>query len=220
MIHMSINFFKKIYSEDVIYHYTKTSTAIDYILFNEQLKFSGRVNSIDPTESRKASRRIVSTGHCANIDRDINFHNESNQLNDLVSNLENSFHQINFCKNYMGHEFASEYYYSQFEGNEELFGFTKPRMWERYADNYSGICLAFSRKKILALNENRFKLICKDVEYLKYNELTCRKVDYISGNYLLEVGYDKYKEDIKQNAESSFFVSMLIMMEKMNLVKV
>jgi hypothetical protein len=205
MIDMSIRFFKKIYNEDVIYHYTKTSTAIDYILFNEQLKFSGRVNSIDPTESRKASRSIVSTGHFADIEKDVNFHNESNQLNDIVSSLENSFNQISFCKNYMGHEFASENYSSQFEGHEEIFGFTKPRMWERYADNYSGVCLAFSRKKVLDLNEKRFKLICKDVEYLKYSKLTCRKVDYISGNYLLEVGYDKYEEDIKQIAESSFF---------------
>lgn len=205
MIDMSINFFKKIYNEDVLYHYTKASTAIDFILFNEQLKFSGRTNSIDPTESRKANRRIVSTGHYVDLNKSKDFYNESNQLNNLVSNLEDSFNQISFCKNYIGHEFASEYYYSQFEGHEEIFGFTKPRMWERYADNYSGVCLAFSKKKILAVNEIKHKLIYKDVEYLKYSELGCRKVDYISGNYLLDVGYDKYKEDIEKIAESSFF---------------
>ena len=150
--------------------------------------------------------KMVRLQHYVNLNKSKDFYNESNQLNDLVSNLENSFNQISFCKNYIGHEFASEYYSSQFEGHEEIFGFTKPRMWERYADNYSGVCLAFSKKKILALNEIKHKLIYKDVEYLKYSELSCRKVDYISGNYLLDVGYDKYKEDIEKIAESSFFL--------------
>lgn len=58
---MSINFFKKIYNEDIVYHYTKAATAIDFILFNEHLKFSRRKNSIDPVESRKANRGIIST---------------------------------------------------------------------------------------------------------------------------------------------------------------
>lgn len=201
---MSINFFKKIYNEDVIYHYTKASTAIDFILFNEQLKFSGRKNSIDPIESRKANRGIVSTG-TYDRKRDKKFTDESNRLASLVFDLENSFNQICFCKNYMGSEFASENYHTQFEGHEEIFGFTKARMWERYADNYSGVCLAFSKKKVIALNEAKHKLIYKDVDYLKYTELSCRKIDNISANYLFDVGFDIYKERIEQIAESSFF---------------
>jgi len=200
-----MSFFKKIYSEDVLYHYSKASIAIDHILFNKQLKFSERKNSIDPTESRRASRSIITTGAYVDQKKDKKFYDESNLLNSSLSNLENLFNQICFCKNNIGHDFSSEHYYSQFEGHEEIFGFTKPRMWERYADNYSGVCIAFSKKKILALNETKFELICKDVEYLKYNELACRKVDYISGNYLLKVGFDKYKESINHIAESSFF---------------
>jgi hypothetical protein len=205
MIDMGMNFFKKIYNEDVIYHYTKASTAIDYILFNEQLKFSRRNNSIDPIESRKARRSIVSTGACVDMKKDKQFHDESNRLANLVAALENSFNQICFCKNHKGSEFASENYYTQFQGHEEIFGFTKARMWERYADNYSGVCLAFSKKKLLSLNESEQKLIYRNVDYLKYRELSCRKIGDISANYLTKVGYDKYKERIEQIAESSFF---------------
>lgn len=201
---MSINFFKKIYNEDVVYHYTKASTAIDFILFNEQLKFSRRKYSIDPIESRKANRGIVST-RTYDTKRDKEFTNESNRLASLVMNLENTFNQICFCKNYLGSDFASENYHTQFEGHEEIFGFTKARMWERYADNYSGVCLAFSKKKLIALNETQHSLIYKDVEYLKYTELSCRKVANISADYLLDVGYNVYKEKIEQIAESSFF---------------
>lgn len=202
---MNLNFFKRIYNEDVIYHYTKASTAIDYILYNEQLKFGKRKDSIDPTESRKASRRIVFTGSYMDKEIDKKSFKKLNQLATRLTDLENLFHQICFCKNQNGHEFASMNYITQFRGNEEIFGFTKPRMWERYADNYSGVCIAFSKKKILENNSKKHSLITKDVEYLKYSELDCRKVDNISGNYFFQVGFKKYKKEIEEIIESSFF---------------
>lgn len=202
---MELSFFKSIYKEDIIYHYTKTSTAIDYILFNNQLKFGKRKNSIDPTESRQANRGILITGSYMDKEIDEKFSKEANQLENVVSSLENLFYQICFCKNHMGHEFASENYKTQFQGHEELFGFTKPRMWERYADNYFGVCIAFSKKKILEKNSEKFNLIPKDLEYLKYRELACKKINNISGNHLFQVGYQKYKKEIEEFAESSFF---------------
>ena len=205
MINISLKFFKKIYNEDVIYHYTKASTAIDYILFNEQLKFSKRQKSIDPTESRKVNRSTVFTGSFMEKKVDKKISHESNELINRVSGLESLFSQICFCKNDLGHEFDSENYITQFEGHEEIFGFTKPRMWERYSDNYRGVCLAFSKKKILALNSKKYQLICKDVEYLKYRELECRKVNYTYGNHLFTVGFDNYSRQIEEIAESSFF---------------
>jgi len=205
MINMSMDFFKRIYNEDIIYHYTKASTAIDYILYNEQLKFGKRQSSIDPTESRIANRGTVFTGSYVDKKIDKKFSNESDELVNRVESLEKLFSQICFCKNEIGHGFASENYKTQFQGHEEIFGFTKPRMWERYADNYTGVCIAFSKKKILALNSTKYSLIPKDVEYLIYRELACRKVDYISGNHLFEVGFEKYKEQIEKITESSFF---------------
>lgn len=205
MINMGLKFFKEIYNEDIIYHYSKTSTAIDFILFNQNLKFGVRKNSIDPIESCLPYRSTSFNGKYADREIDKKFVDGSNELDNLVTNLENTFLQISFCKNHIGHEFGSPHYHAQFEGHEELFGFTKPRMWERYAENYSGVCIAFSKTKILALNTQIHNLIYKDVEYFKYSELACKKVGYISGDYLFEVGYDIYRERINQIAEDSFF---------------
>ena len=202
---MSLNFFKKIYNEDIIYHYTKSSIAIDYILYNEQLKFGKRQNSIDPIESLKAQGGTSFTGKYIDSGIDEKFYKESNQLANRISDLENLFNQICFCKNDIGKDFASKNYVTQFKGNEEIFGFTKPRMWERYADNYTGVCIALSKKKMLEVNSKKYRLISKDIEYLKYLELNCRKVDTISGNYLFQAGFKKYIEEIEGIAESSFF---------------
>ena len=202
---MELKFFKDIYNEDVIYHYSKTSTAIDFILFNHELKFGVRKNSIDPIESCQPDRRTSFSGIYVDLNIDKKVIEESNALNNHVTNLENTFLQISFCKNHIEHEFASPFYDSQFKGHEELFGFTKSRMWERYAENYSGVCIAFSKTKILALNKQTHNLIYKDVKYLKYSELACKKVDNISGNNLLKEGYDMSKERINQRVEESFF---------------
>ena len=152
---VNIDFFKKIYSENIIYHYTKASTAIDFILYNGQLRFSPSRKSNDPIESRKARRGIVYTGSMAGKTLDKKTTQDANELSEYTSNLENQFHQICFCKNKPGESFASENYFGSFNGHEELFGFTKLRMWEQYADSYSGVCLAFSKKKIISKNESK-----------------------------------------------------------------
>lgn len=203
---MHIDFFKGIYNEDVVFHYTKSSTAIDFILYNEELRFSKRQNSIDPVESIIANRStFYNTGSLNDNMIDFEHYNQSDELVEQISKLEKTFYQICFCKNTMGSNFASKNYITQFHGKEELFGFTKPRMWERYGDNYQGLCLAFSKTKLLNRNKDNYKLIYRDIEYLKYIDLSCKKIDNISGNYLARVGLDKYKEELQKTAESSFF---------------
>ncbi|MEB2775576.1 hypothetical protein SYJ56_09660 [Algoriphagus sp. D3-2-R+10] len=50
MIDIFIDFLKNIYDGNT-YHYTKASTAIDYILHNENLRFQQARKSNDPIES-------------------------------------------------------------------------------------------------------------------------------------------------------------------------
>ncbi|MCD4819051.1 MAG: DUF2971 domain-containing protein [Candidatus Cloacimonetes bacterium] len=204
-MNIDIKFFKDIYKEDVIYHYTKASTAIDFILYNEQLKFNEGRKSNDPIESRKARRGTVYMG--SEVDEPITKENalDSNYLNKYISCLENQFHQICFCKNHIGKDFASEHYLCNFSGHEEIFGFTKFRMWEQYADNYAGVCIAFSKKKILALNDNKNNLLKDDIDYLTFRELSEKKMGDVNGNLLSSLGRDKYKEQIEENVKKSFF---------------
>jgi len=194
--------FKNLYKEDIIYHYTKASTAIDHILFDKHLKFSHVRNSNDPIESKHADRINIGS-------RSVNLEEVSmcdlSNLRDFIMKLENSIHQISFCKNEIGQNFASPNYHGQIEGNEEYFGFTKPRMWEQYADNYSGVCIAFSKQKLLALNNKNQELLEVDVEYVINSHLKFKKMGDISLDLLLERGFDEYKREAEKKIMNGLF---------------
>ena len=202
---VDIDFFKSIYNDDIIYHYTKASTAIDFILHNNQLRFNKARNSIDPIESSKARRATNYFGSEIDKNRSKQHYQEINGLHDLVDDLEERFNLICFCKNHMGEDFASKYYVSNFAGHEELFGFTKLRMWDQYADKFSGVCIAFSKEKILSLNSQKFDLIKDDVKYLPFQELLQKKIGDIQGNHLIHVGKEEYEKQLEQLAKESFF---------------
>lgn len=195
------SFYKSIYEEDIIYHYTKAPTAIDFILSNNQIRFNSSRKSMDPIESRKARRSINHTG--ANADEKEK--QDLNELEEYLFNLENQFLQICFCKNDFSNPSAIEDFVC-FNGNEELFGFTKPRMWDQYADNYSGVCLAFSKKKIISKNNGKFELFPKDIDYKSYCDLKNAKIESINLAYLKEVGKEQYKKQIKEKITQSFFI--------------
>jgi hypothetical protein len=198
--------YKRLYSDDIIYHYTKASTAIDFILFNKKLKFGKQKNSNDPIESCNARRSIAwynNGGECSN---DLELTNDCNEVNNYISNRENNFYQISFCKNHQDELIDTIDGFCQFEGLEELFGFSKPRMWDQYADKYRGVCIAFSKKKILSANKAIVDInYCDDVNYLKYNEISSIKVGDIDGHYLAKVGKEVSKVDIEDRLRSSFF---------------
>jgi hypothetical protein len=105
----------------------------------------------------------------------------------------------------MGKEFADENYLSTFEGYEESFGFTKLRMWDQYADKFSGVCIALSKKKILSKNRKRLEIFKGNVRYLSFQKLLIKKPGDIQGNHLLKVGKQKYREQLKGLIEKSFF---------------
>lgn len=204
-MNIDIKFFKNLYSDDIIYHYTKASTAIDFILYNLQLKFSKRKKSNDPIESNMARRGTVYWGYNDDKLYKVNENEDTNELHNFITALENNFYQICFCKNHMGEDFASENYWSNFEGHEELFGFTKPRMWDQYADKFTGVCIAFSKEKLLSLNNKKLEIIPDDVKYFTYRELSERKMGDIQGNYLQNVGVKIYRKQIEKIIKDSFF---------------
>ena len=199
------NFFKEIYNDDIIYHYTKASTAIDYILYNNELKFNKARQSNDPIESKKPDRRTVYYDSEIDKPRTLQRHIDENELHNFVNDLEEQFSHICFCQNRMGEDFASQYYMSGFEGHEELFGFTKLRMWDQYADRFSGVCLALSKSKILSLNDEKFNLIEGEVKYLTFQDLLVNKVGDIQGNHLAKVGKEVYKQQLEKLVKDSFF---------------
>jgi len=201
---MDIESLKFLYNEDIIYHYTKANTAIDFILYNQHLKFSHRRESNDPIESRTADRVTMWTGPEVRKPISEKMDSDLEDLHESIISLENRFHQICFCKNQMGGVIANEKYRGDFEGNEEFFGFAKPRMWEQYADNYTGVCIAFSKNKILELNKD-LDLLKGNIKYLTYSKLSYKKLGDIYGNRLSKLDIEQYKKENEENVKISFF---------------
>lgn len=195
-----MSYLKKIFNNDIIYHYTKASTAIDFILHNEQLRFNNLLTSSDPIESVKPKRSTVAFGSMVHSERSIEHDNNLKELHTYVEGLETKFNIVCFCKN----ETFDYGYHPPFEGNQELYGFTKMRMWDQYADRFKGVCIAFSKEKILSLNKN-LELIERDVEYFSIHDLCTKKVPDIQENHLVKVGVAEYKNLIKDLLENSSF---------------
>ena len=201
---ISIEFLNKIYDADIIYHYTKASTAIDYILYNNQLRFSKSRKSIDPIESEKAHRRTIYFGETESLSND--HYADVDELHNIANGLEERFSFISFCNNDIRNDSESANPLSTFTGNQELFGFTKFRMWDQYADNFAGVCIAFSKQKILSLNQTNLELIEGNVEYLTIQDLSTKKLCDIQGDHLRNVGKERYKEKIDSILKKSFFL--------------
>lgn len=204
-MNIDINFFKYLYKNDIIYHYTKASTAIDFILYNKQLKFNDARKSNDPIESSRVRRGTVYFGDKADKLQEKEEELDARDLHDFTSNLEKQFYQICFCKNHMGKNFANKNYLCSFRGHEEIFGFTKLRMWDQYADKYTGVCIAFSKERILLLNRAKLEIIDDDVKYFTFKELSMKKLGDIQGNYLAVVGKERYQKEIEEKVKQSFF---------------
>ena len=142
-------------NKDTVFHYCKTKTAIEHILFNREIRLSPRNNSNDPIEniSFKISESIAITDN--NIEARTK--KASIELNKNLSKKLGSIKQACFCRNN-----------NSKKGTNEQYGFLKPRMWDQYGDNYKGVCIAFDKKKLL--KNQKIKLKGK-IKYLTYSDL-------------------------------------------------
>lgn len=126
-----------------LYHYTKSRTAIDYILKDRSLRLSAIRGTNDPKEVK-----------------DWEFSLGTNQPDGLRGSrfLELSSEFSSALKDQ-----TRVLCFSMDEGplsgghiqDVSLRGFARPRMWAQYAEDHNGVCLVFDKKK---LKEDFFKL--------------------------------------------------------------
>ena len=158
--------------DDTVYHYTKTETALEHILFDKRLRISQMKNSIDPIENREI---II----IPNSNRNSTFSVPG--LGREVENIVANSKQVSFCKN------------SLLIKGLEKFGFAKPRMWDQYGDSYKGVCLAFSEKELKKATKQLSCIHHDDVKYLTYEELDRNKMIFLNVDRYEEIGVEKYK---------------------------
>lgn len=183
-------------NNDTIFHYCKTSTAIENILFDKKLRLTPRKESNDPIENKiiKIFDSIAAFPEdIEQIEKNTNLDVEKLQ-NDIISRI-NNIRQVCFCKN------PGVRKINNYEIPKENFGFLKPRMWNQYAANYEGVCLAFSKSKLLENNKIELK---NKVKYLTYISLENQYIE-LDRNELLKIGYKNYNKDLKRFIDKIMF---------------
>lgn len=178
-------------SENTIFHYCDTDTAIKNILFDLELRLSPRNNSNDPLENTKPFHSIGSWGK---DDTKLASEKDLDKVRKSTIKKLGQLKQVCFCMNDASVDSSNSEMLLY-----EYYGFLKPRMWDQYGDNYRGVCLAFSKIDLLKSDD----LIPKPVQYFKYEHL--RLQESIKSNHLKEQGFDEYFDQYFSRVEEKTF---------------
>ena len=142
---------------EFIYHYTKSVTAIEYILNNGTLKFSSFSKTNDPKESKNWFF-IPGT----NENRDITKYTPEYLSKILNPYFKESTKLLCFSKD------------GDLTGNHMIDtpqrGFCKPRMWAQYGDNHAGVCLIFGFDRFTGLFHERFSQLTYKYGHVNYQD--------------------------------------------------
>ena len=130
-------------SAEYIYHYTKSETAIDFILKNKNLRFSPLSKTNDPKETKEW---FLIPG--TNEGRDLKKYTPEYLSKRLNPYFKDSTSLLCFSKD------------KELTGNHLDYtpkrGFCKPRMWAQYAGNHTGVCLIFNFERFTKLFAEKF----------------------------------------------------------------
>ena len=175
---------------DMIFHYSKTSVAIENILFEKKLRMTSRKKSIDPIENRPSQISDAIAAYPENIDKlEKDTEKDAKKIKNNIKHRIDNARQVCFCMNNKNIQ------------SKEDYGFIRPRMWDQYGDSYKGVCLAFSKKELL--KNEKIRLSGK-INYLKYKDLEQPYIE-IDRNTLNEIGYEKHNKDLLDYIDKTLF---------------
>jgi hypothetical protein len=128
-------------TSDALFHYTKTSIAIEHILHTKKFKLSLLKDTNDPKEYKFKFFNIM--GDSLDRDNTLDLSNQADPVIDRI--LKYECRVMSFCTNNKptlilsdGSSMEDEHVCSK--------GWSKSRMWSQYSQNHYGICLVFSKK--------------------------------------------------------------------------
>ncbi|MCK5330953.1 MAG: DUF2971 domain-containing protein [Candidatus Marinimicrobia bacterium] len=157
-------------TNDALFHFTSAKVAIENILFEGSLRFSPYSRMNDPNEYRYQD--IYDSWSFGSLLQDNGFSKAS-----VVEILE---HIIRFNSKVC----------CFCQSNEKLPGYYKPRMWAQYSDNNEGVCLVFSKEKLLYYIKNHLKYKYLFSDYVAYKGEIPRSRYMIHQNISNSVNYE------------------------------
>lgn len=187
--------------DEVIYHFTTLSTALEKILYNGTLRLGQLMGTNDPNEFKDWIPTIALTGDLRYL--------QPKEIEELFNGAKKRAQLICFSEDRdppKRPESGLDFHMAPFKSKYYL-GYYRPRMWAQYAENHKGLCLGFNKKKLL----NKIKQHCSET-----GEIIAKSVeygnDYVQNNALtLDLGeiqsdYDKFiKEHQRKYLKELFF---------------
>lgn len=116
-------------SKDAIYHFTTKEKALEFILNDKELKLGTFSKTNDPQEYKT---KLVSS-----LDKTIEYKKKKVEIGAQINTIIRSSGFLSFCENTYENKKVKQH------------GYKKARMWSHYSANHTGICLVFSKKKLL-----------------------------------------------------------------------
>lgn len=138
---------QKLKKQDIVYHYTDATTALEHILPEEKLKLSLLDKSNDPMEYKNFGFGAAYwTRNDKNIEEKV-----FKAWNEIQKRTGEKLRFVSFCRNEKIKKEAQKSYSktfsSHYNGSQRIIdnlGCTNSRMWSQYGEGNQGICLAFS----------------------------------------------------------------------------
>ena len=182
-------FDKKNSTTDLIYHYTSKVVALEKILYRRELRFSPLQYTNDPKEYKKLS--FVTRGTAVNGKiPDDKMRIETQKVDQEINRIVKYNYKIAcFCL-----DTWLVYQKKDYDCIER--GFARSRMWSQYTDNHEGICLAFSKAKLIEAlknqKESKIQYLEGEMDYVKHPNISGINTSSLNGNKIQELGTSKY----------------------------
>jgi len=122
-----------------LFHYTEKAKAVEKILKDNCFKFSTYKDSNDPYEYRS---KYIGIGGWNWLDDTENYGFQ------ILNEVEKVFNENPAYLAYCMNRYSKGVLIHQ--------GFLKSRMWSQYGENHSGVCLVFSKKKLIETIYKKF----------------------------------------------------------------
>jgi hypothetical protein len=189
-------------AEDALFHYTKTSNALENILYTGKLRLGFLINTNDPREYKDKIQSAYGWALPANADQ---------QVSEAIGFCKKVIHKIrvlSFCTNAFP-SISSHGVVIKKEETANIVGWNKPRMWSQYGEEHHGICLVFSKNALIeGLENNKGRIKEFLAQYIRYESPDTHsfRTSTIDINRLLVEGLEPYcTNHIMENKDDLFF---------------
>jgi hypothetical protein len=189
-------------TEDALFHYTRTSTALEHILFSKRLRLSLLKDTNDPSEYKF---KLFNMSGWSLPDNAPGLSKDALPVIDRI--LRSECKVMCFSSNK-----RPELILKEGTSVEDQYscsaGWSKSRMWSQYGENHFGMCLVISRtaleSTLRGIQAARIDFRCRFVRYaqdwIDWHAMT------LDGNRLVNEGIDAYCEKhVVENAKGLFF---------------